>query len=150
MASTEHAEHRSGDVGEAPRGVPDPLAALGHDIFVDVLSWLASVDDLLAVEQVCKSWRSVATAHSTLLWRIAAIDMGIDDVNIRACDKLALTGTWDVDENDHRPIVRDHRRLLRSAREPEGWLSARGSSRSTPLGTPGPEAVRVNWRYLCE
>lgn len=126
----------------------DPLSILGHDIFVDIVSWLCSVDDLVAVESVSRSWRETATAHSSWLWRFAAIDMGLDECNIKAGDYLAETGEWAVDPNDHRLVVLDPARLLYPNVD-HGWLSARSSRRPTPMGTPGVESTRVNWRAMC-
>lgn len=128
----------------------DPLPALGYDIFVDVLSWVGTVQDLTNVEKVCKGWREVAKSHSSWLWRFAAIDLDIDDFELQAYDKLAATGQFDVHPSDHRLMARDVTRLLDVPKPPQDWLAPRSSRRPTPLATPGIDPCRVNWRYVCE
>lgn len=135
----------------------DPLAVLGEDIFVEVLSYLG-VDGLCAVEQVSKSWLACARAHSTGLWRNASVIDGVEPFDLEICNNLAKNGVWSIDEYDRRPIAFNVYRLLETPatamRELPEWDWSDVAHDADPMENRGAvhsrRRTRVNWRYVCE
>lgn len=105
--------------------VPDPLAALGHDIFVDILHHLAC-HDLVAALQVCHAWTDCIQAHSVSLWRDACLHAAAEPVQLRKCQAW-MAGT-DVERDEFNGFV-----------DPLALL-----------GEPEQSGRTVNWQHLCE
>lgn len=135
----------------------DPLAVLGEDIFVEVLSNLG-VNDLCAAERVTKAWLACARAHSSGLWRHASMVDGVEPFDLQTCNNLAKNGIWGIDEYDRRPIAFNVYRLLETPatvmRELPEWDWSDVAHDADPMenkgNVDGKRRTRVNWRYVCE
>lgn len=131
-------------------GTSDPLALLGHDIFVDILSHL-DVPDLLAAELVSHDWKDCIDKHPSGIWRGLALSSGVERVDIDACDTLAATGKYPLNEYDRRAIANNMYTLLYTP-QPADYINGRAGStpNAIPGVTPGLKAQRINWRYVVQ
>lgn len=129
-------------------GTSDPLALLGHDIFVDVLSHL-DVHDLLAAELVSHDWKDCIDKHASGIWRGLALSSGVERVDIDACDALAATGKYPLNEFDRRAIANNMYTLLYTP-QPADYINGRAGSTPNviPGATEGLQSQRINWRYV--
>lgn len=129
-------------------GTSDPLANLGHDVFVEILA-LLDTNDLLSAELVNKGWKDCIETHACRLWRGLALVSGVEQVDIDACDVLASTGTYPLGEYDRRAVANNMYTLLHTP-QPTDYINGRAGSTPgvIPGTTPGLPTDRVNWRYV--
>ncbi|KAL1410723.1 hypothetical protein Q8F55_001665 [Vanrija albida] len=111
----------------------DPLTALGHDIFVDVLSHLGA-RDLVHAELVSKAWLEAPAEHAVALWRSACYADDVEPALLSACERYTAGGIWRSERDECNARLNPYA-LLRRETEGEG----------------GEEKKRhVDWRYLCK
>lgn len=131
-------------------GSSDPLEKLGHDVFVNVLSFVG-VRDILAAELVCREWNKLVETHSSGLWRRLALISGVEQVDIDACDALSATGKYPLGEYDRRAIANNMYKLLHCVPPDDLELGRAGSTPDAVPGvTPCLEGERINWRYVVQ
>lgn len=114
----------------------DPLTALGHDIFVDVLSHLGP-RDLVHAEAVSRAWAASADKHAVALWRGACYADDVEPALLASCERYTAGAPWVSDRDECNARFNPYALLRRETEPGEGGQ--------------GVERKRhVNWRYVCE